>query len=568
VLPLVAAWTVALYVLTFLVVQRHYALFLPHYDSVGSFAYLFQIVNDVQAGRLADVVAEGVHGGMTWLQPAYALLLAWAPVKAPAWLVSLNFVLLLAAQAAIIDYERTLGASPLKQGVAALLPVVSGSMYAWDGGVQDLRRDIQLVMLALAILFLSLSYVLRPAWRRGAALGLLVGLAQWSRDNAAAVIIIVSLPALVLAATQSRRAGGIGRLARLAGVPLAVVLLVALPYYGFSLPATIERYASSVWGVGESRVDSLLAFWNMPFSTLLGGDSRISGRVRVAVATAALLAGAVAALALLRWLGLLVIRPDRLRQPGPALLLASGAWVVAAVLLYNSLLLGYGARWHGVPYLPMMVGHIALMVGLLGAVSRAPGASPGRTRAAVGVGTVLLLLFAPLRMVLNEQPPFGAEAVAATRAASIEIAQRANGRTVAFMSYDRFSRHHAQYYLAQAGAPPITLFEEEARAHGDFIDLDQPLRATDNPAELRQRLDRTLRNYADFALVLADPARYGDPSEVLWPYQLGQPVIAGLLADPDWQRVATYEMAERSYILLKNDGPRPDGSGSALGENR
>ena len=61
-------------------------------------------------------------------------------------------------------------------------------------------------------------------------------------------------------------------MARLAIVPLSVFLLVAAPYYGFSLPATIERYAISVWGIGESRLESLLAFWNMPFSMLSGGD--------------------------------------------------------------------------------------------------------------------------------------------------------------------------------------------------------------------------------------------------------------------------------------------------------
>src|SRR3712207_7280226 len=46
-----------------------------------------------------------------------------------------------------------------------------------------LRRDAQLILLALAVLFLSLAYVTRPTTVRGAALGLVVGLAQWSRDR-------------------------------------------------------------------------------------------------------------------------------------------------------------------------------------------------------------------------------------------------------------------------------------------------------------------------------------------------------------------------------------------------
>ncbi len=553
----VTGCTLVLYLLTFLVVRRHYAVFLPHYDSIGAYAYLFAIVNDVQAGRIATVIQSGVKSGTTWLQPAFALLLAWAPIKAPEWLVSLNFVLLLAAQFAMADYLRVIDASPLRRGIAILIPIVPGGMYAWDGGIQDLRRDIQLIILALAILFLALAYVLHPTTWRGAALGLLVGLAQWSRDNAAAVILIVALPGVVLAVARCRQRGGLRMMAQLAVVPLMVFLLVAAPYYWHSLPATIERYATNVWGVGESRFESLAAFWDMPFSTLLGGDPRISGRVRVAVVTAALVAGAIIAVAALWRLGVVVVRPGRLREPASALLIASGAWVIVAVFLYNTLGLGYGARWHGVPFLPIMVGHIALMVGLLGAVSRAPGATPRIVAFAVGAAGVVLLLSAPLRMLLNEQPALGAETVARVRAAAIEIATEANGRPVAFLSYDRFSRHHVHYYLMQAGIPPMRDFEMTAKAHGDFINLEQPVRAGDDPAKLRQLLDQTVRNWADYALVHTDTERYASPLEPLWPFQLGKPVVDGLLSDPDWQPVTRYDLAERSYVLLKNNGPRP-----------
>lgn len=559
----VLGWTAALYVLTFVVVRRHYGLFLPHYDSIGAFAHLFDIVNEVQAGRLASVVASGVFSGTTWLQPAYAVALSWAPIKAPEWLVSLNFVLLLVAQAAIVTYGRTVGYSRLRQFALALLPVVPGSLFTWDGGFQDLRRDGQLVILGMAILFLSLAYVARPSWQRGLALGLVVGLAQWSRDNAAAVIAIVGLPALALAAASARAQGGLPALARLAALPLAAFLAVAAPYYAFSLPATLQRYAMTVWGVGEGRVESLLAFWDMPYSTLFGGDFRFSGRFRTAIATAGLLGGALLGLWWLGRQGILRFRPAALRERGARWLIMSGLWVIVAVLLYNTLLLGYGARWHAVPFIPMTIGQVAVLAGLLGAVGRADGARQRDLRLAVAAGTAALLVSAPLRMVLNEQKPLGADGVAAVRDASLEIARIADGRTVAFLSVDRLSRHHAHFYLAQAGLPPIRDFESASGAHGDFIDFEQPIRVNDDPAELRRRLDRTLRNWADFVLIVEDPSRYGDAREVLWPYLLGQPVVAGLLADPAWQPVARFELVERPHVLLKNNGARPAGAGRA-----
>jgi len=509
----------------------------------------------VQRAGIGPVLAGAFASGTSWLLPAYGLALAWAPVRAPEWLVSLNFLLLLVAQAAIVAYGRTFAFSRLRQVFTALLPLMPGALYAWDGGLEDLRRDVQLILLALAVLFLSLAYVSAPTRWRGLALGLLVGLAQWSRDNAASVIAMVALPAIVLTVVRARQGGGLGSLVRLATLPLGVFVLLAVPYYAITLPLTIERYRTSVWGIGESRVESLLAFWSMPVSVLLGGDPRLSGRLRVAFVTAGLLLAGLAALGTLIRTRAVTFDTTRLKQPGSALLLASGGWVVLAVVLYNTLLLGYGARWHGVPFLPIYVGLVAIMAGLLGAVRRASDSpsTNGRTVGLVaGAGCMLLVLSAPLRMLLAQPPALGEAGVDAIRSAAFQIADLAGDRPVALLAFDTLSRHHAAYYLAQAGRPRLTEYESVAAAHGDPIDLDQPIRQADTPDELRARLDTSLRRWADFALVYVDTARYADPREPLWPYQLGQPVVQRLLADPGWRPVARFTLRERNLVLLEN----------------
>lgn len=550
-------WTLALYGLTFLVVRQHYREYPPHYDSIGLFADLFQLLNWVPIYGVGFLLPHAFSSGLSWLQPAYALALSWAPIKSPEGLVSLNFVLLLAAQAAIVTYGRTYRFGRLRQAVATILPVVPGALYAWDGGIQDLRRDVQLVLLALAVLFMALAYVTAPTRPRGLALGLLVGLAQWSRDNAAAIILIVALPAVVVAVARSRSSGGIAGLLRLAAVPVTVFLLIAVPYYAATLSGTISRYTETVWGIGESRVESLLAFWNMPFNVLLGGDSRLSGRVRVALVTAGLLAAAVATTYTLWRARIVTVDRQRLREPAFALLLASGIWVVVAVFLYNTLLLGYGARWHGVPFLPMMVGIVAMMVGLTGAVRLAPTADSRVGPLVVGIGCAVLLASAPLRMVLNQPKADGVDGINALRAATAEIGARAGGRPVAFLAYDTLSRHHFRYYAALDNTPNVIEFELLAKAYGEIIDLDQPVRPGDDPRQLQLRLDEMLRRWADFALVYADTARYADPREPLWPYQVGRPVVDGLLADPSWKPVAHFTLRERELVLLENTTERP-----------
>ena len=541
-----------LYVATFFVVRAYYADHLPHYDSIGSYGYLFQMINDVRHQGLSATLARADTSSMTWLQPAYTLLLAWAPVKAPEWLVSLNFVLLVIAQAAIVTFGRTVGYSAQRQVVMALLPLVPGALYAWDGGIQDLRRDNQLVLLALAVLFLAHAYVLAPNWRRGLALGVVVGLAQWSRDNAASVIAIVAVPAVVVAIVRSRQHGGLLGLLRLAWMPLAVFTLIALPYYAITFQMTLARYTTSVWGIGENRLESFVAWWYVPASILLGGDVRLGGRLEVAAASALLIVSAAALIGVLWRAEVIQAEPRRLRESPSVILLGSGLWIVLAVLLYTTCALGYGARWHAMPFMPMLVGLVALLAGLLGAVVGRPDRAPGLARATLIAGCLVLLASAPSRMILNQTPPLGVDGVAAVRATTIDIAERAQGRPVAFLWSDGFGRHHARYYIAQADRPPLTEFELIAIANSDPIDLDQPLRPNDRPNEMRRRLDRTLRRWADFVLVCEQTARYNDRSSILWPYQLGKPVVDAMLADPLWVPVARYTLLGKPFVLLEN----------------
>jgi hypothetical protein len=270
----------------------------------------------------------------------------------------------------------------------------------------------------------------------------------------------------------------------------------------------------------------------------------------------------------LRRTGHAQIRLHRLRESGSVLLLASGAWVIVAVLLYNSVLLGYGARWHAMPYLPIAVGLAALLVGALGAIEWRPGADRRLASWIVAAIGVALLASAPARMILNQQPALGVAEVRAMQSATVEIEQRAGSRPVAFLAYDTLSRHHVRYYAALAGRPNLSTFEQLAAHAGDPIDLDQPLRNTDRPEELRERLDRTLRTYADFVLVYTDTDRYEDPRELLWPYQLGKPVVDGLLSDPAWTPVARFTLRERDLVLLEHTAKPVRSASGAVGASR
>jgi len=73
---LLGVWTLAQYLITVLIVRQYYREHLPHYDSIGSYGRLFELVNQVHREGFGAAALSASFNSITWLQPAYALLLA------------------------------------------------------------------------------------------------------------------------------------------------------------------------------------------------------------------------------------------------------------------------------------------------------------------------------------------------------------------------------------------------------------------------------------------------------------------------------------------------------------
>ena len=352
------------------------------------------------------------------------MALHWAPIKSPEALVSINFVLLLAAQAAIVTYGRTYGLSPLQPSwsrrrcrsyprdlrLGRRHPGSPPRRPARDAGVGDPVPGARLRHGA------ELAARRRP--RRAGRPRAVV------RDNAASTILIVALPGDRAGRRSEPAGGGIGALLRLAVVPLVVFLLLVLPYYALTLPSTIGRYSASVWGIGESRVESVRAFWNMPFNVLLGGDSRLSGRVRVVLVTTALLLAAVVTTEILRRRRIVTIERERLRAPPMRC-----CWPAAPGSSPRCSSTTHPARvrralaWCAVPAHPGWNCRDDRRTGR--AVRREPGGDARIGPLVVGAGCAVLLLSAPLRMMMNQPKADGVDGINALRAAVRETADLA-----------------------------------------------------------------------------------------------------------------------------------------------
>jgi hypothetical protein len=549
-----AVLTIAFYGATFVVVGRYYATHLPHYDSIGSYTLMFEVMNTAQRDGVAAALALAMTSSISWLQPLYALLLAPFAAREPQILVSLNFLLLLVVQCTIVICIRDLGYGPLRQFACAMLPLLPGILYVWDGGLQDLRRDVQTNLLLTASLFLGLAYAVAPSRRRALALGIVLGLCQWSRDNALPLMLAVTAPAAVVAVRRSPAGRRLTSLFRLGWRPLLVLVVVAAPFYLATFEMTRFRYSHVVWGVGESRLESFLAWWSAPLDVFLAGRGVYNGSGRLGRTTAGIALAGVGVVAVLVAAGSLRLTiPGLLRGPG-SLLTGTGAAVIITVLVYQTVILGYGPRWHGMPFAATVAGTVALLAGLSTALRQGNRARWHRRMltAAVLAAAMTLVPLGVYRMHVARFPSIGATAVEATRDTAFALAQLVGRHPVAILSVYGFSRHHANYYLAQAGRPPLVDFTAVAAANGDHFDLEQPLRPGADPQALRASLDAAVRRYADFVVVTPDTRRYADPAQLLWPFTLGRPVVEAWLVDRALIPVARLHLPSVSLVVLKN----------------
>src|SRR5262249_39263989 len=150
--------------------------------------------------------------------------------------------------------------------------------------------------------------------------------------------------------------------------PLGVFLLLALPYYYMTFETTLYRYTHLVWGPGEDRLASLAQFWTSPYDVLYGGTTMFNGHPGVAEATQQILLYGLALV--LVCLVTRIVLPDLgvVLKRRSRLLLGAGCFIVVAVILYNTVGLGYGAQYHGVPFFPVLVGMTAIFAGLTDSV--------------------------------------------------------------------------------------------------------------------------------------------------------------------------------------------------------
>jgi hypothetical protein len=497
--------------------------------------------------------ASAVSFSLSWLQAFYAVLTAFFLPKTPEALMSLNFLCLLAAQLSILQCLTVLGCSPRKAIAASLLLFLPAALTNWDGGYQDMRRDASLFPLLVACYFLASSYLLRPSFTTGIWLGIMAGLAQWSRGNALPYLALVLLPAAACGGVMAAQRREWRRFVTLGALSCLVFLLLAAPYYYYTIQEILTKYLTGSTALGFSPWQSLRAFWWSPVGLVLG----VSPRERLLQAGAcALLLGVIGL-----FLRVGIFRLGALKELTFAArwFLWSGVAIAAGVVCFNCVVLGVQPQSPIMPFFPAMVGTMGVLCGALLFLhfnAQAPQGEKWRN-VALGVFAVAVVSLAWGRMYITSDDrsgPANRSEVETVRRLSVALAEVAGEKYLAFAWVGRVNQAVLNFYITQAGGAPTKNFEINSRVVGHPVDLHMPPDPRKAIADQQRELALAFDLAADTLVVTTDVKQYESRREQFFVFWHGRSVIERILQSPRYEPIFAYESEGLPFVVLHNRG--------------
>lgn len=352
--------------------DAYYASHLPHYDSMGSYTKMYEIINARRAGDLHMAFELAANYDLSWLQGFFAFFLAGILEKSPASLQLYNSLCLLFAMLAIFEAARTLGLSPAKCFASALLVYIPDTFYEVQGGLADLQRDPSYVLLLAAAVFTWIGFVCSPSLLRSVVVGLSCGLTTLSRSSALPLQALLFGPLVAWYCLNALRDRKFAQSIRFLLSALLAFAALAGPFLYFRFISQMDRYRNSyvAYAIGDDAAASLRAHFAKPIEIVVGqiiapnsfqkAGALISG---YALGTAALILLIAAILGLLRF-----DFRNAWRIPGNRYLLLCSVWICAA----NFILICFVAKLRDLsytetkyPFYPSLVAFFAVGVFLI-----------------------------------------------------------------------------------------------------------------------------------------------------------------------------------------------------------
>lgn len=572
--------------ITYYYVRAFYAANLPHYDSIGAYTFMFEIMNLYDSGALTVALAKASGFFLSWLQAFFALIGAPLLNKTPESLQALNSLTLVAFMLSIYAAARAYGAGRLKAYLLSLPVLLPDALDDWWGGSVDMRRDFAYLALLGSTFFSFFALAWRPSPSKSLWLGIVAGLTVISRDNAIFFLIaIIGPPFVIWIVLGAVRKAPVYMRLWVPGLVGAGVLV--LPWLWLCLPLTLARRLDpfAMYGAGGDPWLSFRAYWSFPFKLMfgrLGDPSLVDDAMRTPLIDVARHLGSTVVTPLLGHLGggihgtflltssfilfaglLVVAMQDRLCwhdaltswDSRSLSLFAAGCWALIATYILICFFvrlkpLDYSSGQ--IPFFPslLLFWATAFVLGIRIRFHKAKVLGR-RTR-----GVVLTVLFAAGLLALNvlrleaKAPEPTARFVAIAKQLTQLLVGEGDQRVVAFFWHELISLDTIKYYTAQQGVTE-NIVKFRYTLDGHLLDLEVGRPDDMDPQRMVDSLARQVKKHADIVVVNARPGAYAIARHPLFVYEYAQPIVDALLKDPSYQEIFRFELQKEPIVVLK-----------------
>ena len=528
-------FTSILYFISFFMVKFYYEQGLPYYDSVGSYWNMFSVMNTTRDIGIIEGIRLASEYSLSWLQSFFAVFVSFILPKTPQALILLNFICLGIAQISIYRFIRIVGYAKEKAITLAFLPLLPGALWSWYGGYIDMRRDASFVSLLTATFFSFAVCLYKPTVKRGIAAGMLIGLTQWSRGNAAPylVIILISVLAGYLYSFPNIKKKSIVKSLLITVISSFVLLL---PYYAFNIREIFTKYLYGSWALGENRIRSL-GYVVSSFPMLLLGTSKAAAKI----STYFFIAFIVISIVVVSDKKIFL---DKIRHETKPLVLA-GFIIILATIFFNGVVLGFNRFAGPIPNYPILVGVYAVSIAVFVNLKIKKLNSQNITK--VSILFIISIVFLNALRIRQANPQTDPAKVIIVKKVADDLANTLSGRWISYIWIDHINVHDLNFYLTQKGYRPIRASSGLAMG----ADIEMPFDPNRSIEKQREDFVYAIRT-RPFIVVTDYLSGYEDKNSQFFIFRFGRPVIEGIINDPKLKKIYSYDDGNRNYILLEN----------------
>lgn len=553
---------------------------LPHYDSIGSYTVMFEIINSFHAEGFAAAFSKSLTFWLSWLQSLFALFGAFFLSTTPEGLQLLNSIALLAFMLGVYAAAKSYDLSETKAFLLALMVFLPDVFYDWWGGVIDMRRDFTFVSFLGATFFMFFALVRKPGRAKSVMLGLLAGLTVYSRDASIFFLAIVMGPIVLAWLVCDWRRSLLQKLQRLLPA-FAAAMVMVLPWLyaniGLALARRLDPFV--MYGTGD-RWESFMSHWAKPLALMFGrlgrhpsgidGWSPLTqlGQMLGAKQAAGFLGavGGAHATLPLTILGLLIggailwklrrIGYIQFHNPhsshGAGWMVAGGAWALVStyiVICYVVALKPLDYSSSQIPFFPSLLFFFSLLFALGIAVSSNYALPRKMTVTAVALVTFLVFLLAILRMEVKAPEPSSRYVGTAHRLAEI-FDEDGKNISVAYLWHDTISYDTLRFYSAASGASSRVkkfLFSLD----GTWLDFAVAVPAGVSPEKMLHAAREQIEQEADYVVLCKSEGAYDRKENLMFLFKYGQPMVDALIRSEKFKQVFEFEMYKQTFVVLK-----------------